>query len=420
MALRTVLLVVCFMVILLMTGCLARHRRRHHRASRRRPPLSEFPPRLHAQFATVANNFTWNLYKQLSSGRKNLVFSPVSVFKTVSMVYLGATNVTAKEIFNAVGYEILKRPRKVRKAFRHFAEMMRRPMRNVSFQVADALYVHESIHLRNRFVKRMRKFYKAKIRTYNHNTKNAALSSLKKWIKRNTRGKLNDFKTNLSVKSKRSLLFMNAVYFNGSWDMLFDRTLTNRTMFDVNKHTRADVDMMFCDWRYYYKINPDLKVKVIEIPYDSHRFSFYIILPDEVNGLEELERRLTSTTFQNLITDMKGPARFHLRMPRMNLMSDLDLKPHLKKMGINDVFEKKADMSPIDGTKNLFVDHVMHMSVLDVDEGGSVGSGVTGAGIALRSVPPEFIADRPFMFVIKDKLTKTDLFMGKYSDPRAS
>jgi len=45
---------------------------------------------------------------------------------------------------------------------------------------------------------------------------------------------------------------------------------------------------------------------------------------------------------------------------------------------------------------------------------------VTAVVLVLSAPPPKpsFVADRPFMFVIKDEMTGAILFMGNVSDPR--
>lgn len=66
----------------------------------------------------------------------------------------------------------------------------------------------------------------------------------------------------------------------------------------------------------------------------------------------------------------------------------------------------------------LTVSNVMHKAIIEVDEKGTVAAAVTGGrtrfhGLpGVKLTPVKFIADRPFMFVIRDP--RSIYFMGKY------
>ncbi len=56
-----------------------------------------------------------------------------------------------------------------------------------------------------------------------------------------------------------------------------------------------------------------------------------------------------------------------LYMPKFTLGGDsLDLKDHLRALGMNEVFTGKADFSGMTGERNFFIDSVMHQAVIEV------------------------------------------------------
>jgi serine protease inhibitor len=73
-------------------------------------------------------------------------------------------------------------------------------------------------------------------------------------------------------------------------------------------------------------------------------------------------------------------------------------------------------MSP---TNNLKISDVFHKAFIEVNEEGSEAAAATAVVIAVKSINREklFQANRPFLFVIKEKSTNTILFMGKVGDP---
>ncbi len=56
-----------------------------------------------------------------------------------------------------------------------------------------------------------------------------------------------------------------------------------------------------------------------------------------------------------------------LYMPKFTLGGDsLDLKDHLRALGMNEVFTDRADFSGMTGERNFFIDSVMHQAVIEV------------------------------------------------------
>ena len=72
----------------------------------------------------------------------------------------------------------------------------------------------------------------------------------------------------------------------------------------------------------------------------------------------------------------------------------------------------------VDGTRNLFLSKVVHKAFIEVNEEGSEAAAATAVIILISStLPLEFRADHPFLFMIRCNRTKSFLFMGKMENP---
>ena len=88
-------------------------------------------------------------------------------------------------------------------------------------------------------------------------------------------------------------------------------------------------------------------------------------------------------------------------------------------MGLADAFdEKRADFSGIIGAKNLQFSAVIHKNFVEIDEEGCEVFH-TFPGFKPEK-PIVFRANRPFLFVILHRATKSILFIGRLVDPRSS
>jgi len=112
--------------------------------------------------------------------------------------------------------------------------------------------------------------------------------------------------------------------------------------------------------------------------------------------------------------------RVHL--PRFTMTSTFRLDDTLASMGMADAFmENRADFSGMDGRPgHLHIGAVVHKGFVEVNEEGTEAAAATAVGIrvtAMPAPPPEFRADRPFLFLIKENGTGSILFMGRMTDP---
>ena len=67
-----------------------------------------------------------------------------------------------------------------------------------------------------------------------------------------------------------------------------------------------------------------------------------------------------------------------------------------------------------------FCFQVVHKAYIEVNEEGTEAAAATGVMITIESndcSPPEFNANHPFLFVIKDKRCGAVLFMGRVGEP---
>jgi serpin B len=72
-------------------------------------------------------------------------------------------------------------------------------------------------------------------------------------------------------------------------------------------------------------------------------------------------------------------------------------------------------MSPLGD--ELFIDFVKQNTFVNVNEEGTEAAAVTTVGVGVTSAPPSIRFDRPFVFVIRERLTGTILFIGKVALP---
>jgi serpin B len=110
-----------------------------------------------------------------------------------------------------------------------------------------------------------------------------------------------------------------------------------------------------------------------------------------------------------------------LSLPKFSFESKFELSDLLAEMGMPDAFDPaKADFSGMDGTDLLYISNVIHQAYVGVDEQGTEAAAATAVVMTLESamIPElELTIDHPFIFLIRDQLTETVLFLGRVLNP---
>jgi serpin B len=119
-------------------------------------------------------------------------------------------------------------------------------------------------------------------------------------------------------------------------------------------------------------------------------------------------------------------------VPRFKMETDYSLKETLEKMGMKLAFaEREADFTGMSTSRNpddrLSIGAVLHKAFVEVNEQGAEAAAATAViMVTPTSAPvgapftPSFRADRPFVFLFRDRETGAILFLGRMTGPPVS
>jgi serpin B len=144
-----------------------------------------------------------------------------------------------------------------------------------------------------------------------------------------------------------------------------------------------------------------------------------VLLPRERDGLAALEDRLTPENLDRW-TDRLWEVEVRVTLPRFEISYPLQLNEPLQALGIVDAFGDGADFTGMDSSGMLYLAAALHKAFVAVDEEGTEAAAATAAVMALMGLPPpppEFCADHPFLFLIRERGTGSVLFVGRVAHP---
>ncbi|XP_051871567.1 serpin B6-like [Pristis pectinata] len=371
---------------------------------------------------TNANTkFALDLLRQLSAenGTENIFFSPLSISMALLMVYLGARGSTAIQMAKVLHLGAEEQPHC---GFQQLQCNVNKPSPSHLLKTANGLYGERSFNFHSEYIESISKFYQTELTAVDFAEEaEEARIQINSWVEERTEGKIQNLLAQGAVDSQSKLVLVNAVYFKGMWEKKFNEEATKERLFKFSEDESKPVKMMYQKGTFKASFIEEVATDILELPYVQNELSMLILLPEEIGGLEELEKKLTSdkllqwTSPENL-----DPSEMSVYLPKFKLEANYDLESTLTLMGMSEAFDcKSADFSGMTVVGSLSLSKIVHKSFVEVNEEGTEGAASSQATMMFRSLhfENEFIADHPFLFFIRHNKTQSILFFGRFSSP---
>ncbi|XP_078395665.1 leukocyte elastase inhibitor-like [Cetorhinus maximus] len=371
---------------------------------------------------TDANiGFALDLYQKLCEDNttENIFFSPLSITTALAMVYLGAKGSTSKQMAKVLR---LATEENTHAEFQRLQSDMNNLSPFCLLKMANGLYREKSFYFHHEYLESVRKFYGAEVTGVDFAAgSEEARTQINSWVEGQTEGKIQNLLAQGTIDQESKLVLVNAIYFKGNWEKRFDEDDTEERAFRFTKDESKPVKMMHQKGTFNTTYVEEVATNILELPYVQNELSMFILLPDEISGLEKLQKNLTYEKLLKWISaENLDPSEIFVYLPKFRLEESYDLRPTLSAMGMSEVFDtKSADLSGMTGAGLLSLSKVVHKSFVEVHEEGSEAAASTEATMTFRCLnfTDEFIADHPFLFFIRHNKTQSILFFGRFSSP---
>jgi serpin B len=381
-----------------------------------------------ADAAAGTAKLAWELVR--ASGDGNAILSPASVWEALAMTHAGARGETAAEIAAVLGMPDDREPIAAAAAALRQA-LAAAKGEKITLDIANRIWVQEGKALEATFTGLLDANYGAAAGLVNFTAQpEDARAEINAWVGEHTAKKIPELLKSGSITPLTRLVLTNAIYMKAPWAKPFRKSATRPEAFTLAGGDTAEVPFMHASSKLVAgKVGEgDAAATVCEIPYDGGRLAMVLIVPEQTDGLAAVLTGMGGdwrTSWQ-----AAGPTGVRQRpvilaLPKWTARKPLSLSAALKSLGMKQAFVAgTADLSGMDGTRDLFVSDVVHEGFVEVSEEGTEAAAATGVVVAARSMParPEeplaVKADRPFAWAVVERGTGAVLFAGTVTDPR--
>ncbi len=365
------------------------------------------------------NQFALSLYGQVIQAQEtegqNVFLSPFSVSAALGMTYAGANGDTAREMRDVLAIQADDDP------FHHeFGALIDdlsgdKPGRGYQLYVANRLFGQQDWEFLDDFLALNQQCYGASLQQVDYcGQPEEARNIVNDWVAEQTDNRIDELFPEGQFSCMTALTLVNAIYFKADWAEQFDPASTADRPFRLLSGETVDVPTMSAEIELRVAESPDLTL--LDLPYQDDELSMIIMLPREPDGLPALEASLELDAIEQLVA-AAADGEFLVELPRFDIRSRPPVKQALIDMGMASAFSPDADFSKMAPPPPLYIDDVVHEAFVSVDERGTEAAAATGVEMTFWAAPLPIQVAHPFLFLIRDRLTESILFMGRVLDP---
>lgn len=361
----------------------------------------------------ASNAFSFALWKTVSGAQtnQNVFISPLSAWFALGMTLNGAANQTFDQMQSALQLNGLSE-QDIDAGYKSLIALLTSLDPSVTMRIANSIWYRRSFPFDQSFTNAAGTYFDAEVQGLDFTDVTGSLGTINDWVNRKTNGKIP--KVLDGIDPDDVMFLINALYFKGSWRSRFDPARTTNDLFTTAPGVTEPVRLMHRHDAISYLETPTFQA--VDLPYGNGAFTMTVLLPKPGTDIETLSASLSRADWNSLLS-MFQTTEIDLALPKFRLTYERRLNDDLEALGMVEPFSAgNADfsrMSPLG--RQLYISFVKQNTFLDVDEEGTEAAAVTVVAFKVTALEPDRVVrvDHPFLFVIRERLSGTILFMGK-------
>ncbi|KAL3617815.1 hypothetical protein CASFOL_038136 [Castilleja foliolosa] len=363
----------------------------------------------------------------------NLVFSPLSIQLALGLISAGSDGSTRDQLLRYLKSKSVKdlRPQASQLVTLILADGA--PLGGPCLSFANGVWFEQSLTLRFAFKQIAENDFRSALNHVDFQSKYLSVGDhslaadvkeeVNTWAEKKTSGLIKDLLPPSSVDSSTLLILANAVYFKGAWKEKFNPSRTRDHDFFLLDGSSVQVPFMTSKKDQYIRSFDDFKVLSLQYEQgeDKRRFAMHFFLPNAKDGLPALVKKVSSKPgfIENHLPYRYSKVEVrHFRIPKFKINFGFEASKALTGHGLVLPF---LCSEMVDST--VFVNKIYHKTFIEVNEEGTEAAAATAAvGMCISGGEEhlfDFVADHPFLFVVREDRTGVVLFVGQVLNPLA-
>lgn len=370
-------------------------------------------------FTKANNQFAAKFFstKVKDISKFNLVISSFSTLSPLALLTLASEGESHDELLETIGFP---NDNSIKTSFQTVQNDLQ-SVSKVNIKVANKMYVSTDNELDESVSALSTSAFKIEIKAVNFKKRGQTAEDINKWISKQTHGRITQIVSSQELSADIRAMIVNTIYFKGRWKTPFDKKQTALLDFYVDKVNTTKLDFMSVRGYSKYGENKQLNAKLLEMSYEGEEATFLIVLPNNIDGLQDLISKLREPSALATAVSEMSLHNVNAVIPKFKIESETDLKEILLQLNVSGLFNpSKAKLYHISkSTPPLYVSSAIQRTFIEINEDGTEAAAATKYGItflnaAIRPLT-KFLVDHPFVFYVM--FGQNILFSGVFQSP---
>ena len=367
--------------------------------------------------------FCWK-YFALRETDKNFFYSPYGIHAVLSILANGASGETRKDILDVLEVASVET---LNAGHKNFSALIKKNYPGENFLAEGNLLCVDKNYggnLDENFKRVVSGDYKSEVRTADFSGNAAGeRQKIRRWVADKTKNFITNY--NSLASASTSIDILNVISFQGKWKIPFTPSQTLRKEFTNSDGSKGTAAMMSNVFKETIKYRADEKFKAIELPYSGGAV-MDLILPADDDALNvcELWNAQTIEYRADFLNGLKNSYPFDgevvVRILNIGFSHENLSYQDFQKMGLQRLFTDDAKFFNIIKGTSLKLSNATQFCKVDINEQGTKAAAVTEVTMVETTATPNprppkkvyFVANRPYILVIRDVESNMTLFAG--------
>jgi serpin B len=373
------------------------------------------------ELITAGERFAFDFLAQVAADEEagaNIFVSPLSASMALGMALAGAENETYTAMRDALGLGGMSREQ-IGLSYQSLIALLTNLDPTVVMEIGNSVWLRTGFEPEAEYIDNVETHFDARVSTLDFSDP-AAADTINDWVSDATNGRIDGI-VDPPIDPLTVAFLINAIYFQGDWTLQFDPADTGPGDFRREDGTVVSAEFMSqSEGEFPFTWTEDYVA--VELPYGGEAFAMVVVVPRDGVTLDGFLGALDTDGWTTILERMT-PSETMVVLPKFRLEYEKSLNEALKALGMEPAFDPfVADFSGMHQDAlalQLHISRVRQKAFIEVDEKGTTAAAVTSVEMGVTSAPPMMVADRPFLFAIRERLSGTILFVGLVHDPTA-
>ncbi|WP_422409058.1 MULTISPECIES: serpin family protein [unclassified Endozoicomonas] len=219
-----------------------------------------------------------------------------------------------------------------------------------------------------------------------------------------------------------TMALINSIYFKGLWERSFNVRKAKFTLPDGQRVNLNEFMVGEISSSQYTNHND---WEAVTVPYQGAH-EMILVLPPQGIMPHEISAEIIMALFSSLNSGESCPScsKISIGLPPFKVDSDIELSDFLRKTALHPLFTRPLELGAmLSNPLAVSIDEAHQHCAIELNENGTRAAAVTHL-ISTRSTKDNqrksVQFNRPFLYVLHNKITKRILFIGQTLDPRST